>query len=65
MAMSASLKRRIDDFVRRYNFDSFVIEDGEIIMYDDGEPFSMREFRRNSETHKAWAELQSDYESEN
>lgn len=65
MAMSASLRKRVEHFMRKCDFDKFTIEEGEITMYKGDEPFSIREFRRNSETYRVWAELQSDFDSEN
>lgn len=65
MAMSASLRKRIDAFVRKNDFDYFKIEEGELTMYKGSEPFTIREFRRNSETYRLWAEFQSDFDSEN
>ena len=70
MNMSASLRNRIDTFVRDFGYTSFQIEDGEIVLYKPtpnhfNEPFSVREFQKDSNIRKIWEELQSDFESEN
>ena len=70
MAMSASLRKRINQFVRKFGFASFQIEEGEIVLYKPtptipAEPFVIREFQKDSEIRKEWTELQLDFDSEN
>ena len=70
MHVSASLRKRIDKFMRDFGFSSFQIEEGEIVLYKPtpqfpSEPFVIREFTKDSEIRKIWTELQLDFESEN
>lgn len=70
MAMSASLRKRVEEFVRKFGYISFQIEEGEIVLYKPtpshfNEPFVIREFQKDSEIYKQWVELQLDLESEN
>jgi hypothetical protein len=70
MAMSASLRKRVEEFVQKFGFRSFQVEDGVLVMYKPtpthpNEPFELQEYTKDSEIRKAWTELQLDLDSEN